>query len=322
MPLVLLSGRIHDDGIAILRAREDVVIEEMAGSSPAEFVARLPAADGLLIRTAPLPEEAIAVAKRLKVVSRHGVGYDNIPVPALTKAGIPLALAVGANADAVAEHVFYLVLAVAKNGRAYDRAVRDGGWDDRNRLAAFEIGGRTILLVGFGRVGRAVARLAKAFAMKVLAHDTAVGAADMAAAGVEAVGDWRAALRRADVVSLHVPRFPETENMIGAAELAQMKPEAILINTSRGGLVDEYALAEALQRGHLAGAGIDALVDEPPLAGNPLLSSERVILSPHCAGLTREGAARLGVYAALNVLAGLDGRLDPAVVVNPSVLKP
>lgn len=321
MARVLVSGTIHDDGMAALRARSDVEIVQMPDGEPATFLDMLPDADALLIRTASLLPEAIATADRLKVVSRHGVGYDNVSVDALTAKGIPLAVAVGANAETVAEHVFYLMLAVAKQGLANDRAVRDGRWDVRNNPSAFDIGGRTLLIAGFGRVGRAVARIAAAFSMRVLAFDPMVGAADMEAAGAGKVDDWRAVLPEVDVISLHTPRLPETENMIGAAELAAMKPDAILINTSRGGLIDELALADALNAGKLAGAGIDTLLDEPPLPGSPLLGCDRVVLSPHMAGLTREAGARLSLYAARNVIAALDGRLDPAVVINRDVLQ-
>ena len=142
----------------------------------------------------------------------------------------------------------------------------------------------------------------------------------MAEAGVVKVEDWRAALPEVDVISLHVPRLRETENMIGAPELALMKPTALVINTSRGGLIDEAALAAALREGRIGGAGIDTFDEEPPRADNPLLTAERAILSPHIAGLTQEAMARLSVAAAENVLAGLDGRLDPALVVNAEVL--
>ncbi len=320
MPLVLISGQIHDDGMAVFAARPDVTVHEMEESDTASFVRELAAADALLIRTARLPPEAIAVADRLVVVSRHGVGYDNIPVDALTAKGVPLALAVGANADTVAEHVFYLMLSIAKRGPANDKAVREGDWDVRNSLSAFDLGGRTLLIIGFGRVGRSVARVARAFSMRVIAYDPMVASGDMAEAGAEKVDDWRRVLSDVDVISLHTPRLPETENMIAAAELEAMKSDAILINTSRGGLIDEYALAEALNEGQLAGAGIDTFIDEPPPVASPLLNCDRVILSPHVAGLTREAGARLSVYAARNVLAALDGRLDPDVVVNPSVL--
>lgn len=322
MPQVLLSGRLHEDGMAVFAARPDVTLVEMPDGNAATFAAMLPDADALLIRTAQLPADVITGADRLMVVARHGVGYDNIPVDALTAKGVPLALAIGANRDTVAEHVFYMMLSIAKHGPAYDRAVRQGAWDDRARLKAFDITGRSLLLIGFGRIGRTVARIAQVFSMPVLAFDPAVSAQDMADAGAQKVEDWRAVLPEVDVVSLHVPWLPETDNMIGADELAAMKPEAILINAARGGLIDEVALTAALNEGHLAGAGIDTFRDEPPPAGSPLLGCDRAILSPHVGGLTRESAARLSVYSARNVLAALDGQLDPEVVVNTSVLAP
>jgi D-3-phosphoglycerate dehydrogenase len=321
MPKVLLSGRIHDDGMAVLRARPDLELIEMPDGEPATFVRLLPEADALFIRTAQLPREALVNARRLKVVSRNGVGYDNIPVDALTAKGIPLALAIGANAESVAEHVLAMIFAIAKAHRASDKAVRDGDFEARNRLPSFEVGGRTLLIIGYGRVGKALAKMAQALRMRVIAFDPFVAAEAMGADGVAKVEDWRMALADADIVSLHLPRMPETENMIGRSELTAMRPDAILINTSRGGLIDEAALAEALAEGRLAGAGIDTFDEEPPRNGHPLFASERVILSPHMAGLTREASARLGRFAAENLIAALDGRLDPSVVVNPSVLK-
>ena len=321
MPRVLLSGKLHDDGMAVLRARPDVTVVQMTGEDPAEFVAKLPEADALLIRTALLPREALVNAGRLKVVSRHGVGYDNVPVDALTEMGVPLAVVGGIHSGTVAEHAMFLMLALAKAALRHDRAVRAGEWNAaRTRLEAFELAGRTLLLIGFGRIGRALAARAQAFGMKVIAYDPNVPAAAMAEAGAVKVEDWRAALREVDVISLHVPRLRETENMIGAPELALMKPTALVINTSRGGLIDEAALAAALREGRIGGAGIDTFDEEPPRADNPLLTADRAILSPHIAGLTQEAMARLSIAAAENVLAGLDGRLDPALVVNAAVL--
>jgi D-3-phosphoglycerate dehydrogenase len=321
MPRVLLSGKLHPDGMAVLRARNDLTIVEMGSEGPDEFVAKLPEADALLIRTATLPREALVNARRLKVVSRHGVGYDNVPVEALTDKGIPLAVVGGIHSSTVAEHAMFLLLALAKAGLRYDRAVRSGDWTaSRARLEAFELSGRTLLLIGFGRIGRALAGRARAFGMTVLAYDPNVPDAAMAEAGVAKVEDWRAVLPEVDAVSLHVPRLPETENMIGPAELARMRPTALIVNTSRGGLIDEAALAAALAEGRIGGAGIDTFDEEPPPAGHPLFGSDRAILSPHIAGLTKEAMARLSVAAAENVLAGLDGRLDPALVVNAAVL--
>ncbi len=321
MPTVVLSGKLHPDGLAVLRARDDLTLVQMEGDEPAEFVAKLPAADALLIRTATLPREALVNARQLKIVSRHGVGYDNVPVDALTAMGVPLAVVGGVHSGTVAEHALYLMFAVAKAGLRYDRAVRSGDWAGaRARLETFELGGRTLLLVGLGRIGRELAWRAKAFGMNVVAYDPNVSAEAMAEAGVGKVDDWRQALPGIDAVSLHVPRLPETENMIGAAEIALMKADAIIVNTSRGGLIDERALAAALQAGRIAGAGIDTFDEEPPRADNPLFACDRAILSPHMAGVSREAMARLSVAAAENVIAGLEQRLDPALVVNGAAL--
>jgi D-3-phosphoglycerate dehydrogenase len=320
MPLVLISGEIHDDGRAILRARPDVTVEDLPDGRPETFLARLPEADGLLLRMATLPREALVSADRLKIVSRHGVGYDNVPVDALTAKGIPLAVVGAVHSGAVAEHAMYLILALAKSALRHDGAVRGGDWDFAKRLESVELAGRALLIIGFGRIGRELARRAAAFDMRILAYDPQVPAEDMAAVGVTRVPSWRIALGEADFVSLHVPRLPATEGMIGAAELAAMKPTAFLINTARGGLVGENALAEALAAGTIAGAGLDTFETEPP-PDHPLFSSDRVILSPHIAGLTKESAARIAVAAAENVLAGIDGTLDPLLVINPSVLK-
>jgi len=322
VPHVLIAGPIHADGMAVLEGREGVTVEVLTAPDAAALTERLAAADALLIRTAPLPPAAVEAAPRLKVVARHGVGYDNVPVEALNARRIPLAIVGNVNAQTVAEHTLFLMLTLAKRGAVRDRAVRDGQWDAaRAGGGTWELAGRTLLLVGFGRIGREVARRVRAFDMAVQAYDPFVVREEMAGLGVEKAEDWRAALPGADVVSLHVPRTPETENMIGAAELRAMKPTAVVINAARGGLIDETALADALESGDVAGAGLDTLDSEPPGPGHPLLALDSVVFSPHSAALTEECLARMGVSAAENILAGLDGRLDPALVVNRDALE-
>ena len=306
--------------MAVLRARPGLIIEEMASSRPEDFLARLPDADALLLRIAFLPGEAIVNAKRLKVVSRYGVGYDNVPLDVLTAHGVPVTVVGPVHTDTVAEHAFFLLIALAKAGLRQDAAMRAGNWAIRAAPLAVDLAGKTLLIIGFGRIGRSLAKRASVFGMRVVAHDPFVPVADMTALGVGKVDDWRVALGEADFVSLHAPRLPDTERMIGAAELAAMKPSAFIVNTSRGGLIDERALCEALAAGRIAGAGIDVFEEEPPKPGNLLFASDRVILSPHVAGLTREANARIAITAAENILAALDGRLNPDLVVNKSVL--
>ena len=320
MPHILMTGRIHSAGMALLEARSDVTLESIDNPTEADFASRLPQADALIVRTAVVPASALEGAGRLRVVSRHGVGYDNIPVDALTSRGIPLTLVGNVNAVTVAEHTLFMILALAKQCIPYDRAVREGRWGIRDSFAATELNGKTLLILGFGRIGREVARRAAAFNLRVLAYDPYVDRESMAATGVDRVEDWRAVLGNVDFVTLHLPRTPETVGAIGAAELAAMRPTAYLVNAARGGLVDEAALAEALGAGRIAGAGLDTFDAEPPPLGLPLLALENVILSPHTAGLTEECAARMGIATAKNALDGIDGRLNPLLVVNREVL--
>ena len=320
MAHILLTGRIHPAGMALLEGRADVTLDSIDDPTEADFLERLPRADALIVRTAVVPSSAIAIAERLKVVSRHGVGYDNVPVDTLTAQRIPLTVVGNVNATTVAEHAMFFILALAKRCRPYDRAVRDGGWAIRDSFAATELDGKTLLVMGFGRIGRAVAKRAAAFDMRLVAYDPHVDSGAMAALGVDKADDWRAALATADFVTLHLPRTPETMGMIGADDLASMKPSAYLVNTARGGLVDEAALADALRAGRIAGAGIDTFDREPPAPDHPLLGLDTVLLSPHTAGLTEECAARMGIATAKNALDGIDGRLDPALVVNREVL--
>ena len=318
---VLISGKIHPDGIALLCARAGVTVEQMEKDDATAFVARLPEADALLIRTAPLPSAAVEKASRLRIVSRHGVGYDNLPLALLTARRVPVTVIGNAGSVAVAEHTLYAMLALAKQGFRFDRAVRDGDWNLRNRLSPGDLEGRTLFILGLGRIGREVARRAAAFDMRILGYDPAIDDDTLAGLNMTRVADWRAALAEADFVTLHVPRSPATDGMIGARELASMKPTAFLINAARGGLVDEAALVAALAKGTIAGAAIDTLEAEPPLPDHPLLKSDRVLLSPHIAGLSQNAARRISLAAAANILAALDGTLDPTLVINPEVLR-
>jgi D-3-phosphoglycerate dehydrogenase len=316
---VLVVGRVHAAGLERLRAA-GLAVEEVDERDPAAIAAGLPGAVAVIVRTAPLPAELLARGDALRMVAKHGVGYDNIAVAALTARRIPCAVAAGANRVAVAEHAIMMLLELAKAARAQDAAVRAGDWAFRDRRAAIELFEKTLLLVGFGRIGREVARRAAAFGMRILAHDPLLPAKAIRAAGAEpapALGD---ALAQADAVSLHLPLTPATRHLIDAAALARLRPDAILINTARGGLVDEAALAEALACGALRGAGIDAFAEEPPPPDHPLLRLPNVLLSPHSAGVSREAALRMALQSADNVLAALAGRLDPAVVINPEVL--
>lgn len=318
---VVVAPRIHQSGLDLLESRPDIRYEVVEDVSEASLQRAFADADGVVIRAMPVPRSAFENAKRLKVVSRHGVGYNNVDIDYLTERGIPVALTVDANALSVAEQTMFFLLALAKNGLVYDRATRGNRFRIRDSLACVDISGKTLLIVGFGRIGRLVAERAIVFGMKVAVSDPMVAAETIIAAGCTPVAALADALPRADFLTVHVPLVKQTKGMIGAAELGLMRPSACVINTARGGIVDEKALIAALTTGRLRGAGLDVFEDEPPSADNPLLALDNVILSPHSAGLTVECAERMAIASVENVLAGLTGTLDPGIVANRQVVE-
>ena len=319
MPHILVAGKLHPAGIERLKTAADVhftVVEEVSLES---YLPHVGGADAVVLRTQPMTAEVIAAAPKLKIVSRHGVGYDAVDVKALNARAIPLAIVGDVNSRAVAEHTLMLMLAVARQAAQRDAAIRKGDWNVRNRFETVELDGKSLLLAGFGRIGRRVAELAQAFGMTVTAYDPFVKPEAMARLGVRPAADLLKALAQADYVSLHMPGSA-TGAVIFEEELKAMKPGAILINAARGGLVDETLLDRALREGRLAGAGLDVLKSEPPAPDHPLLTNDRVLLSPHAAGLTAECAARMAIASVQNVLDHFAGRLDPALVVNAAAL--
>lgn len=318
MPHVLVAGKLHPAGVELLKGAAGVTfdyVEEVSEPSYAPLIGR---ADGLVIRTQPLSAKTIADASRLKIVSRHGVGYDAVHLPSLNERGIALAIVGDVNSISVAEHAMMLILATAKRAVRADLAVRDGDWGWRNKLEATEITGKHLLIVGFGRAGRHLARMAGGFGMEIRAYDPYLERQGWPAGDVRSCGSLLDGLAWADAVSVHVPKA-ETP-LIASTELAAMKPTALLVNTARGGVVDEEALVRALQQGQIAAAGLDVFAEEPPKPGSPLLELDQVILSPHIAGLTAECGERMAVSSVQNVLDFFEGRIDPTLVVNANSL--
>lgn len=314
MPHLLVAGSMHASGLALLEAAPGVTFDYVTDADPAAYAAFLGAAEGLIIRTQPLTAAMIATAPRLRVVSRHGVGVDSLDVAALSARGIPVAIAIGSNARSVAEHAMALILAAAKDLRGMDRAVRSGDWAGRSRFAGRELGGSRLLILGYGRSGRMLARMAAGFDMTVEVYDPFLDAAALAGGPVARATDLDAALAAADVVSVHAPKGDRP--LLGAGEIARLKPGAIVVNTARGGMVDEAALAAALREGRVAGAGLDVFADEPPARDAPLLGAEAAVLTPHVAGLSREAMEAMAVISAQNALDFFHGRLDPAMIAN------
>ncbi len=314
MPHIVIAGKIHQAGIDLLRVAEGVTFDVVEEVTLASYAPLMPRADALLLRTQPLRADLIAASPNLKIVSRHGVGYDAVDVDALNARKIPLAIVGDVNSRAVAEHTLALMLSAARRIVAHDHAAKTGHWNMRNQFDALELDGKTLLVCGFGRIGRRVAELAKAFGMEVHAYDPFVSAAALRETRAIPEADLKPALAKADYVTLHMPGVKGA--ILRAEELAVMKPSAIIINAARGGLVDETALDQALRARKIYGAAFDVLVLEPPEADCPLLSNPYFTLSPHMAGLTQECAKRMAISAAQNILDFFAATLDPKLVVN------
>jgi D-3-phosphoglycerate dehydrogenase len=278
---------------------EDGTIAALAGAKPAAVLMR---------GNPPFTRRVIESAPQLRIIAKHGAGVDSVDVQAAAQRGIAVMTAGAANADAVAELALALMLALARELPRLDRGVKGGSWE-RPHYQGREFRGRLVGIVGYGQIGRRVARLAAAFGARVVIHSRSA-IAD--AGGAEAEPDFEALLRRADILSLHCPLIPETRGMLGEAQLRAMPQGALLVNTARGALVDEAALADALKSGHLGGAGLDTFAAEPPDPKHPLFALDNVICTPHIAGATKGSLLRVGTIAATNIVRHLRGEApDP-----------
>ena len=311
----------YGDGLkSVLDARDDIEVEVFTELGEDNIFQHIGNYDAVILGIAPLTPRLISAATKLKIASRFGVGYDAVNVPALTKAGIPLSIAGIANSVTVAEHALFFMLALAKQAMAYDRETRKGNWAIRFEQPAFDLAGRTVLILGFGKIGRRLVNRCVAMEMDVLVHDPYVVQDGIRTAGATPVADWRGVLGTIDFLSVNCMKNDETNGMVGKAELVAMKKTAYVVNTARGGIVDEAALYDALKSKNIAGAGIDPFVDEPATADNPLFQLDNILVSPHSAGVTQESVFRMGQVAAQNVVDCFDGKLDSANVINTEVL--
>jgi phosphoglycerate dehydrogenase-like enzyme len=274
-------------------------------------------ADALIVAMEPLTAGVLAAAPRLKVIARPGVGFDTVDLAAATRQGVAVTVAAGTNHESVADFTFALLLAAARGLLPCAASVAAGGW---SRHTGSEVWGKTLAVVGWGRIGQAVARRARGFDLRVLAVSRSATDDALRAAGAERT-TLDDALRSADFVSLHLPLTDATARLIDAPRLAAMKPGAFLVNTARGGLVDEAALADAVRRGHLGGAAVDVLCEQGARSASPLIGVPGIVVTPHMAALSREASARVAMSAAHSVLAVLRGERPPHLV-NPEVFRP
>jgi len=314
-PLFVLSDAIHPEAMA--RLAQVGVVKVLDTLDPKDHPPVLAQADVLIVRrpSFQVTREVIAACPRLRVIGRHGAGLDNVDLQAATEAGIPVTYTPSAPTDSVAELTIGLIVAVARRIADAHQAVREGIWH-RERFMGMELAGKILGIIGFGSIGRAVARIARAMGMRVVAFDPYVSRWPR---GVRPA-PLPELLQRADVVTIHAPLTPETKGLLGRAELSRMKPGAILVNTARGGILDEEALVQALREGRLGGAGIDVFSREPLPVDHPLLYAPNVVLTPHIGAMTEEAQRRMALTVVQDVLRVLSGG-RPEHLVNPEVLR-
>ena len=320
--IVLLPQPIESEAITLLEEKNCNVITA-PDPKPETVLPLLKDAHGLILRTGiSITRDLISAAEELLVISRTGGGLDNVDVAAASENGIIVTSNLGVNTISVAEHVLSLMLALTKRLAVMDHAVRSDNFGIRYQNLPRDINGKTIGLLGFGRIGSEIGKICRqTFAMKVIAYDPYLSdqKKNECHEWVRMVG-LEELLSESDVISVHVPLTENTRHLVDAAEFALMKPDALLINTSRGGVVNETALAAALQNNQIAGAGLDVFGEEPVSTDNPLLKLDNVILTPHTAALTRECVTRMATEAANCVLEIFAGR-EPPNVANRQILE-
>jgi D-3-phosphoglycerate dehydrogenase len=316
---VLIIQMIHQAGIDLLAKEAEVFVA--SSTNPEQVKLELADCDGCIVRVSPLTADVINAAPKLKVIGRHGVGYDNIDIVAAAKRGIPVVYAPGSNDISVAEHAVSLMAGLSKALTQADKALKErGDYQFRMAVKTTEMFGKTVGVIGLGSIGRKVAAICKnGFNMNVIAYDKFVQSSVAEQMGIKMVDDILSLMAAADFVTVHVPYNTETFHLIGEKEFVVMKKTAFFINTSRGPVVDEAALINALQENRFRGAGLDVFEVEPTLPDNPLFSMDNVIVTPHMAAHTEEGLIRMATVAAQGVLDVLNGR-TPQFVANKSLL--
>ena len=273
--------------------------------------------DAISIRTAKLPNEIISSAKKLQVISRHGVGYDNIDLKSTKEIGATLTITATANAVAVAEHVMFMLLNISKRKDMYDQSVKLGKFNDRNKLPkTIELWGKNILIAGFGRIGQALIKRCLGFEMNVFVYDPYINDEKIKSLGGKKVNDLKEAVKEMDAISLHMPLNDETKNIVNYDLLRSMKTNCIVVNAARGGIINEVDLDKALRENLIFGAGLDVFETEPPKSDNPLLKNDKVFLSPHTAAFTEECMIRMGKETIQNIIDFFEKKLDKSKIIK------
>ncbi|MGI6129792.1 MAG: hydroxyacid dehydrogenase [bacterium] len=315
MSRILVAELIHDAGIKLIAdlGHEAVLLDKYP--DPDAVMELSKKVEGLIVRTMPIPRDLIDNAPNLRVIGKHGVGIDNIDISAATEKGIQVVYTPGASSQAVAEHAVMLMLSVAKKVVTFDRELRSGNFWVRNEHRTVELSGKTVGLVGRGRIASLVGQMCYfGFNMKVLVYHPRSDDDSMVKPWGQLTNNLYEMLPQCDFVSLHCPLNKETTDLINDAALECMKKTAILINTARGPIVNSEALYKALKKEQIAGAGLDVFTEEPPAADDPLLQLDNVVLTPHMGTGSEEAMQRLATEVVRNVVTFLDGGIPESMV--------
>lgn len=307
----VMTQAVCPEGLKMLDGVADVYVAD--NQDPNNYLDEMQDADALIVRIAKCDGHAIENSPKLKVIGRTGVGYDSVDVKTATEKGIPVVITPGANNRSVAEHAVAMMFALSKNLVEAQQEMCKGNWEIRGAKKAFELEGKTVGILGLGAIGRETAKICEGCGMKVAAYDPFLSKEQVEGYGAVYYKDYEELLKASDVVSIHVPLTDETRNMIGKKQLSEMKKTALIINCSRGGIINEAELVEALKAGDIAGAGTDVFCNEPPKTDDPLLNCTNLIVSPHSAAQTREAVIKMAQMCVKGCLAVAEGKKWPYV---------
>ena len=318
MPKIAIVDKIHQDGINLLKNNPKFECEIIEDLSKKNLISKLPDFDGITLRRGKIDAEILEKCKKLKVISRHGVGFDNVDIKFLKKNNIKLLVTATTTSISPAEHIMFMIINISKGIDFFDRAVRNGEFGSVMHMNhnTFELSNKKILIIGFGRIGRKLIKRCLGFEMKVYAYDPYVEKKIIDSFGGIKIDDLTNGIKNADIISLSVPLTEETRNMLTLDKMKMMKKNAIIINTSRGGVLNEKDLNEALNKKIIYGAGLDVFEKEPPDNNNPLLKNKRVVLSPHAATFTQEGLSRMSIETVQNIIDFFEGKLNKNSIVK------
>lgn len=308
----VMTQAVCPEGMAMLDGVADVYVAD--NQDPNNYLDQMQNADALIVRIAKCDGLAIENSPNLKVIGRTGVGYDTVDVKKATELGIPVVITPGANNRSVAEHAVAMMFALSKNLVEAQNEMCQGNWEIRGAKKAFELEDKIVGVIGMGAIGREAAKICQGCGMKVAAYDPFMSQEQIEALGATYYANYEELLKVADIITIHVPLTDGTRDMIGKEQLAMMKPTALIINCSRGGIINEEALVQALKDGVIAGAGTDVYCNEPPKTDDPLLNCPNLIVSPHSAAQTREAVIKMAQMCVKGCLAICRGEKWPYVV--------